>query len=318
MTYIAATPEQLPFNLACNAHEGISFDPEKRARQCQAEYAADVQSLYDRLAQICRTEEQLQVLRAEVERYRVNYLSRYSKVLHSRSRCLSWMITGPSNFPTRRNQKRMDVEHRRTGEFLEWRDRARAAVARAVSDARSPDMVADDEWQALKKKIDRDLRIVQEIDAGSPFSRSAFVTSLAGVIERLAANGQAELVAKALAHVREQQAGMKKPVFTDRHSVWKLGQAAETASARAAEREAEGPRTLAKVGEVEIIEDPGEDRVQIFFPGKPSEACRAELRGSGWKWSPRNGCWQRKATLNARAVALGIVKRHYGQQEAAE
>jgi len=41
------------------------------------------------------------------------------------------------------------------------------------------------------------------------------------------------------------------------------------------------------------IKDSVEDnRVQIFFNGKPAEEVRTELKKNGFKWSPLNSCWQ--------------------------
>lgn len=66
-----------------------------------------------------------------------------------------------------------------------------------------------------------------------------------------------------------------------------------------------------KFGEVSIIENAEENRCQIFFPGKPSEQCRADLKSHGFKWSPYNSCWQRHRSSQATYYAEYIVKRYY-------
>ena len=75
-------------------------------------------------------------------------------------------------------------------------------------------------------------------------------------------------------------------------------------------------RNIAKVGEpvpevdqresvsetfdgIEIVQNFALDRVQILFDGKPDEETRSRLKGAGWRWSPREGAWQRKLTNNA-------------------
>lgn len=47
-----------------------------------------------------------------------------------------------------------------------------------------------------------------------------------------------------------------------------------------------------EIGEVRTVDNVPENRFQIFFPGKPSDEIRAELKSHGFRWSPQNGCWQ--------------------------
>lgn len=43
---------------------------------------------------------------------------------------------------------------------------------------------------------------------------------------------------------------------------------------------------------IKIQIDPEDNRVKMFFDGKPSSDVRTTLKRSGFRWSPRNGCWQ--------------------------
>ncbi len=45
---------------------------------------------------------------------------------------------------------------------------------------------------------------------------------------------------------------------------------------------------------LKVVQNNLENRVQIIFPGKPAEAVRSILKGSGFKWAPSQGAWQRK------------------------
>ena len=48
------------------------------------------------------------------------------------------------------------------------------------------------------------------------------------------------------------------------------------------------------------------NRLQIFFEEKPDEAARAELKGNGFRWSPKEGAWQRQLTSNAYYAADNV------------
>lgn len=47
-----------------------------------------------------------------------------------------------------------------------------------------------------------------------------------------------------------------------------------------------------RIGDIEIIDNVEENRVQVFFPGKPDADIRKQLKSAGFRWAPSNGCWQ--------------------------
>lgn len=47
-----------------------------------------------------------------------------------------------------------------------------------------------------------------------------------------------------------------------------------------------------EINGVRIVENTEENRLQLFFPGKPDEDIRNSLKHNGFRWSPSNGCWQ--------------------------
>lgn len=41
---------------------------------------------------------------------------------------------------------------------------------------------------------------------------------------------------------------------------------------------------------------------------KPEDKVRDILKGNGFKWSPKNGCWQRQLTANAKYALSRVIK----------
>lgn len=62
------------------------------------------------------------------------------------------------------------------------------------------------------------------------------------------------------------------------------------------------------IGNVRMVKNAEENRLQLFFPDKPSEAIRNQLKGSGFRWSPIAGAWQRH---------LSSAAAYWGEQIAA-
>lgn len=49
-------------------------------------------------------------------------------------------------------------------------------------------------------------------------------------------------------------------------------------------------------------------RIQFVFDGKPDEDVRSLLKSHGFRWSPREGAWQRLLNDNARSAAASIAR----------
>lgn len=49
-----------------------------------------------------------------------------------------------------------------------------------------------------------------------------------------------------------------------------------------------------------VVENAEIMRLQLIFDGKPDEEIRTALKKHGFKWSPKNGAWQRQLTDNAK------------------
>lgn len=55
--------------------------------------------------------------------------------------------------------------------------------------------------------------------------------------------------------------------------------------------------------------DPDDNRIRIYFDGKPDEETRRILKGYGFRWSPKNGAWQRQNTAAGRSAMRMLKKK---------
>lgn len=305
-----ATPEELPFAQAVAAFRNILHLPDESARRVQQEYADDVNGLHDELTPLATTPEQAAALDEEIVRYKQNYLKRFGAYLAALARCASSFITGPANFPVAQQRKRHTTADNRMGEFLVWRKTAREAIRKRLLDLRTPDAKEEASWQALRQDIAGSLREITAIDeAHSLFNRASFVNSIAGKIERLACNGEWQLVDRCITFLQEYDRQHRKPAFTPRHKVWTYPALARLRCQQHDAALARPDEVLGRIpGVVELVTARALDRLQLCFPGKPTDAVRDRLRSTGWKWSPFNSAWQRQLTEAAIADGHRILK----------
>lgn len=279
------------------AYSNISFHPEERAEQTVSGYSEQLQSDLDNIPEDQR------------ERYTANYRKYLTAWLHSMSRCASSMITGPANFPVERMRKRNDIEHRRSVEFTEWRERALKAIEKQVLASRTPDQIQNEKWQSVSKSILSSAQTIFDIDNGinTYSARVLFVNSITGLVKRIAANGDTVTTNKALTLIRELNQKGPKPIVSDKHSIWKLESVAEVMREQQADTAVKEPSEQ-EINGIRLVLNYQEDRVQLFFQDK-AHAMKYRDAGklSGWNWSHKNQAWQRKLTNNAKYAALNLA-----------
>ena len=64
------------------------------------------------------------------------------------------------------------------------------------------------------------------------------------------------------------------------------------------------------IGDIDVVENYSENRIQLFFNGKPDEQTRSELKRNVFRWSRYNGCLQAYINFTSRR----FVKSLNGEQ----
>jgi len=73
------------------------------------------------------------------------------------------------------------------------------------------------------------------------------------------------------------------------------------------ERTQDDVTTTTTIGDIEIVDNVEDNRLQIFFPGIPPQETRTKLKQNGFRWSPSNKCWQayRSKTIDQAKYIVG-------------
>jgi len=59
---------------------------------------------------------------------------------------------------------------------------------------------------------------------------------------------------------------------------------------------------------VKLVQNEILDRIQLLFDGKPAPETISALKGEAFRWSPREGAWQRKNTNNGVQAAYRVLR----------
>jgi len=261
-----------------NAYANASFDPEKRTE-------ADIQAFSQEL------EADLQEL-GSTNNYEAKYLKHLSLWLARKARVLSWMITGPANFPVARNQKACASTDKAWQEFRAWRKRyiKRANSVRTKSPEEEIDLVLAE--LDKEKTFHEMLLIVSKILRNKIMSEQEKIDSIKlnttftdeNILDWFKNGFPSYQIAYSNTRIKR---------FADKLKVMR---------SRVARKESFEP--IVFDGGTITIEN---DRVCVRHDSKPEKEVRLTLGKSGFHWSSHWSCWCRKHTLQAIMDAKRIT-----------
>lgn len=204
---------------------------------------------------------------------------------------------------------RRDIAKIQTGytKGFEALDKAKELESRASFAERSRAISSDDPNapDSIRAKIERIEKLVGEMKACNALIRKAKGDNEKGI---------ALLCESGYGFSREQAAGLLKPDFAGRIGFAPYELTNRGAEVRRLKKRLEVLQAQEKLqalpdetyGDVVLCES--DNRTQLHFPGKPSDAIRTRLKSKGFRWAPSTGAWQRMSSEQARYHARIIAK----------
>ncbi len=301
-------PNDIPFTLAMQAHSGTSFVPDERARGEQTQYVEHMKAVWQRLIAVASTDGQKKTALSEFGKYRENWAGKYRSLLSARGGLVSTMIAGPSGFNVRRAEKKNNSYTKKLDEFLKWDKRAQAKMREAVNPATARSISADrsDATEALQTKIDSAKKDQEQWKGLNTIVKSKKLSDAEKIAKVMADFGFKEQTAQNLLEKDfAGRAGIPSYMLTNNNANIRRMEAriAEITTTRGT-----APLETSFPGG-SVSENADNNRLQIFFDEKPDIQVRIQLKKNGFKWSPREGAWQRQRGQNARFAlkqAIGV------------
>lgn len=309
LTAPGVSEDDIPYDLAREAYYFSSMDPDRRARYERSEYVDIMNSDYSDLKRVAEKHGTSDLLDEEFERYRIGYAEKEKAYLSANSRTMSSMVTGSANFPVERNRKKMETADRRMQEVREFRQKALNAIKRKLSPGEGVIRSGEsDTAERLSEKLGKLEKLQETMRAANKVVRSK--GSDADKIRRLQEVGLSEDQAKQ-ALIPDYMGRQGFPDFALRNNnaqIKRLKERVDQEEKRSVEVEIAAPEERVKKfdgGEVELDYD--DNRIRIRHDEKPPAEVRSQLKSRGFRWSPKNGAWQRQLTDNAKRVTSQIT-----------
>lgn len=303
---IACFASDIPRDIAMRAHAGTSFVPETRGEQQITSYAATLGHDLEHLGKLATTDAKRSDLRSAFARYRRGYRERTIAYLVAHGRCLSTMITGGSNFPVRSQAKKNASADKRTEDVIDYRENALAKIRKLLTPELQPIRASDENAvERYEGKIAKAERLQAHMIATNKTIRAHAKDGADAQIAALVAMGHPESIARKLL----------APDFCGRigYADYEIKNNGANLRRMKARTESVAATQAAPVVEetgahARFEDSPPENRVRLYFPGKPDAATRTRLKGHGFRWTPSLGCWQ--AYRNHTAITF--AKREAG------
>lgn len=319
MENLQITFVELDNETARRAHMHTSFHPEKRAEQHKASFKQTLESVLNKNKIFIKCEASKAAFIESFNEWQNQYKKHYENWLTKKGSCISAMITGPANFPTRRAE-RANIAEQKAGEFLfDWvkysptkwiANKVQAAYSTETKEKIRTEHINEYRSELARGVISGLKSSIEAVAGRSPYYPQLIKDAAARKIMNLAKAGFKDYAIELLNEYNQKcKEDCNKVIFTPRHKIWKQLESIEEVKRAKEEEKAQGITDLFSGEGYKVVNNHEAERVQILFDEKPDEETRTRLKRNGLKWSPRFGAWQRKNTYNG----LRDVKRLFNQ-----
>ena len=242
----------------------------------------------------------------KIDRLLDSYASKLANNLNNRYRIdasvPSVLVAGGSNFPVARKNKQNERRDRNMQEYIEIQGILDKIRSTGMGGIKSDDPNAIDKLRTKLEKLERQQEKMRNINAYYRKNKTL--------------DGCRELTVDEVEWFKQTMSD-PQALYDQPYPKWALTnnsanirriksriETLEKEAARAEERPTE------KTGNGYTLRENSEiGRIQFVFDGKPVASVRDLLKSWGFRWSPREGAWQRMLNDNGRYAAEQVMKK---------
>lgn len=279
------------------AHYNTSFSPEKRGEQ---EFEGFCRTCEKIIEQINKLELSPEIKAVEKTLFVETLFNKEIQYLRIKSNCISSMITGGSNFPVRRAERANKAEHNASEACLNFvNNYIKRLEKKHGIDFYSTNVIKKEDSDAVDKLKEKILKLEQlqekMIEANKIIRK--YKTNEERKAELIKAGFSEKLTDEMLEVNCFGGQGFERFKTTNngaeiRRAKQRLEQTEKLKSQKTVEIKAENG--------IRLEDNPAENRIRIFYNGKPPAETISELKHYAYRWTPSLGCWQ--AYRNNRSI----------------
>ena len=272
--------------MAVNACRMISMDPERMGKHICMECSEDLNEFLANIPEELRAE------------YEAKYLQKWREWLAALSRCYSVLITGPARFNSLRHEKMNDYERAARQRLQDWSEK----VVKRIN--RQERLTGWQEVERLQSKLDTLTELQEKMKAANKIVRSKKMSE-EEQIDNLVALGLNEKQAVEILKPTERWQSVGFPTYQLQNNLAKIKATQAAIERHKAMAEAEDKEIKFNGGRVVVCNS--DERMRFYFDEIPSAEVRAMMKRNAFKWSPKNGAWQRQLTANCKLDTKRII-----------
>lgn len=286
---------------ARTAHEMMSMQEYKEGSKTR-EYRNLVDNAYDLAGQV-EEKRPLQSERAYklAERYSRKMAEYFNKDSAIGCRCPSVLISGAGNFPVKKKEKQVQAWENNYQFYQE----TQKLISKIKSILYGKDIIKSGDSDAVERLEEKLAGLKEDQERMKVANKFIRLKNVEKGNEGLTNMGYSE---KEIKELREPdfcgRVGYPPYMLQNNNAnIHRVeGRLKQLKAAKERGSRKEENRYFRVVENTEIM------RLQIFFDEKPVQDIRSILKKNGFKWSSKNGCWQRQLTDNAR-YSLERIKK---------
>ena len=265
--------------MAVNACRMISMDPDRMGKHICIECSEELNEFLAKIPEELRAE------------YEAKYLNKWREWLAALSRCYSVLVTGPARFNNRRHEKMNDYERAARQRLQDWSEK----VVKRIN--RQERLTGWQEVERLQEKVETLQCLQDTMKAANKVCRSTKLSEVEKVDE-LVALGIKEQDAVILLHPTQSWQSVGFATYQLQNNLAKIKATQAAIERHKAMAEAEDKEITFNGGRVVVCNS--DERMRFYFDEIPTVEVRNLMKRNAFKWSPKNGAWQRQLTANCK------------------